>query len=73
MELENIRNGQNKIFYSEFLIEAITCFSSGDIKPFRNISKLLNGIEGLMIFLLTIILINTVGEGLSIKKKKKKA
>jgi len=66
---ENTISGQKRIYYSQFLIEAITCFSSGDLSPTRNIVKLLNGIEGLLLLFITTILINSVGSGLSIKKK----
>jgi 4-amino-4-deoxy-L-arabinose transferase-like glycosyltransferase len=69
LNYEKTISGQNRIYYSQFLIEAITCFSSGDISPSRNIVKLINGLEGLLLLFITTILINSVGSGLKIEKK----
>lgn len=57
--------------YSEFYTESVTSFSSGQIKPARNLSKTLNSLQLLSILFLTTMLINTISEGkLSITKKK---
>lgn len=57
--------------YSEFYTESVTSFSSGQIKPARNLSKTLNSLQLLSILFLTTILINTISEGkLAITKKK---
>lgn len=63
-----IRIEKNEIPYSEFYIESITTFASDDIKPTRNLSKLLNGIQALCLVFLTTFIINSFGLSLTLKK-----
>lgn len=63
---------RTNIPYSEFWTESIISFSSGDIKPVRNLPKILNILQILATFFLSNILLNTVNNNLRVKKKKRK-
>ncbi len=58
--------------YSEFWIEAITSFSTADIKPARNWTKILNGLQIISLLFMTTIIINSVNNNLGLSAKKKK-
>lgn len=61
-----------KLPYSEFWTESIIAFSSGDIKPARNMVKILNSIQIISALFISTILLNTVNNNLSVKRRKKK-
>ena len=67
--LMNLKSGLTRIPYSEFLIDAVSTFSSDDISPSRNLPKALNGLQALIMVLLTSIIINSFGIGLTMTRK----
>lgn len=65
----DLKSGFTHIPYSEFLIDAVTAFSSDDISPTRNLPKALNGLQALIMVFLTTMIINSFGIGLTITRK----
>lgn len=71
-ELLDMQTKFDHIPYSDFLIDSITAFSSGDISPSRNSTKILNGLQALLILFITTMVINSMSGGLVVKKKERR-
>lgn len=78
-KIKNLKRYQNfsiknvsTIPLSDFYIESLTSFTTGDITPSRGLTKILNALQGLCLLFISTIIINSVNNNLGITPKNKK-